>query len=309
METFPWSATRARTFQECRRKYYYRYHLAPLGRRPDAPPEACVAHRLKDLVGLEAWAGDLVHAVIEHVLNRWRAGRLVTEDEVTAMASRELSRRFRNSFDYWEADPDSFTRRPVLLDVHYYRRDEPVSRERGAAIKETVVRSLQSFMRSELAGRIRTVGRENWRPIDRNAAARVEGDILILVKPDFAFVEGDRLYIVDWKTGKPDPFWEMVQVTCYAFYAQEKWGYALPRIVPQVVHLYPEFRDGEAAYTEESIRNVMLFIRESQDELGSLLDTEDLPSVERFPYTDDCGRCRWCAFRGMCEGSCRQEEK
>jgi hypothetical protein len=306
MNAVPWSATRARMFQECRRKYYYRYHLAPLGRKPDAPPEACQAFQVKDLIGLEAWAGDLVHRLIEEVLNRWRAGRVVAETEVLRSAKEQLSRQFRASQAFWEVSGEHFPKRPALLDLHYYKKG-PLSAERAGVIKETVLQSLRSFLGSELAGRIRAVGRENWRPIDRNAAARLEGGVLVLVKPDFAFVEGDRLHIVDWKTGRPDPFWEMVQVTCYALYAQEKWGYALPQIVPQVAHLYPTFRMGETQYTPESVRDVMLFIRESQDELVSLLDSEDLPSAERFPLTEDCTRCRWCAFRGLCDGYKRVE--
>jgi hypothetical protein len=80
-DTPTWSATRVRTFQECRRKYYYRYHLAPLGRLPEASPEASAAHVVKDLVGVEAWAGELVHRIIQDALNRWKAGRRFTEDE------------------------------------------------------------------------------------------------------------------------------------------------------------------------------------------------------------------------------------
>jgi hypothetical protein len=95
----PWSATRARTFQECRRKYYYRYHLAPLGRKPDAPREAQQAHRVKDLIGVEAWAGELVHTLIQRILTAWRCGRHVTEEDVAEQAKRLLSRQFRDSHD------------------------------------------------------------------------------------------------------------------------------------------------------------------------------------------------------------------
>src|SRR4051794_13560063 len=173
----PWSATRARTFQECRRKYHYRYHLAPLARKPGAPPEALQADRVKDLVGLEAWAGELVHTVIRAALDRWRAGREWSEAEAVAHATRLLSRQFRASQEYWDADPDEFPRRPALLDVHFYREGTAVTRERAAQIRQRVHDCVRGFLRSELAHRIRAAGPRQWLPIDRNAAARLAPDL------------------------------------------------------------------------------------------------------------------------------------
>jgi len=299
-----WSATRVRTFRECPRKYYYRYHLVPLARKPNPPPEALLADRVKDLVGLEAWAGEVVHTVIEAVLGRWRSGREISEEEVLALATRMLSRQFRDSQEYWIESPEAFPRRPVLLDVHYYGK-APVSRDRAALIKETVVVSLCSFLDSELAWRIRNGGTSRWLPIDRNASARLEDGLLLLVKPDFAFRDGDLLHIVDWKTGTPDPFWETVQVTGYALYAHQKWAQPLDRIAPQIIHLFPEFHRSLVDYSEESIRDVLQFIRDSQAELESMADPDELPAAERFEFTSEMQRCRWCQFRGVCDGAAR----
>ncbi|MCC2672064.1 MAG: hypothetical protein K0Q72_4536 [Armatimonadetes bacterium] len=302
----PWSATRARTFQDCARKYYFRYHLAPLARKPGPPPEALQADRVKDLVGLEAWAGEIVHTVIDRVLNRWRAGREVPDEEALDYARKLLSRQFRDSQEFWTAEPEAFPHRPVLLDLHFYTA-APISRDRAAALKETVLESLRSFLHSELAWRIRNGGTSRWLPIERHAAARLDDGTLILVKPDFAFRDGDLLHIVDWKTGKPDPFWEMVQVTCYALYAAQKWRQDMDSIVPQIVHLYPEFRRSNTEYSEESIRDVQQFIRDSQESILSLIDVDGLPPVDRFDFTSEPRRCKWCQFRGLCDGASRCE--
>ena len=64
--------------------------------------------------------------------------------------------------------------------------------------------------------------------------------MLILVKPDFAFQDGDLLHIADWKTVKSDAYWERIQVTCYALYAHQRWRVPLNRIVPQIAHLFPD---------------------------------------------------------------------
>jgi PD-(D/E)XK nuclease superfamily protein len=308
MDVLPWSTTRVRTFQECRRKYYYRYHLAPLARRPGASGEAQRAGRVKDLVGLDAWAGELVHRVIQDTLNRWRAGREFSEEEAVAHAVRLLSRQFRDSQAYWGAHPDEFARRPVLLDLHYYERN-PLGRETATGLKERVACSIREFLHSDLAARIREAGPSCWLPVDRNAAAHLEDGLLILVKPDFAFRDGPLLRIVDWKTSRPDPFWEVVQVTCYALYAAEKWGHPLDRIVPQIVHLYPSFRISDTDYSDGSLRDVQLFIRETQAEIAALVDSSEMPDMERFSLAGDCQSCRWCQFREICEGAQRSVER
>jgi hypothetical protein len=126
------------------------------------------------------------------------------------------------------------------------------------------------------------------------------------VKPDFAFRDGDYLHVVDWKTGRPDPWWELVQVTCYALYAEQQWSHPLPGVVPRIVHLFPEFRITDAEYGPRSLREVQQFIQDSQGQITSLLTPDALPPIERFPCTDS-GACRWCPFRGQCEGAARRE--
>jgi hypothetical protein len=310
MTTLAWSATRARTLQTCRRRYYYQYHLAPLVRRPEPPPAAVEADRLRSLTGLESWAGTVVHELIEVALNRWRAGREYGEGEALSDARRWLRRQYRDSREYWTAHPETFRTRPALLDLHFYGNGT-LSRERAVRIREIVEVALLNFLRSEPAARARSLGRSAWLPIDRNAAARLESGVLVLVKPDFALRDGDRLFVYDWKTGKPDPFWETVQVTCYALYGAQKWGQPVERIIPQIVHLYPEYRLSPAATSEEGLRDIRVFIEESHEEMAALQgdpESGELPPIERFPPCEECQSCRWCPFRGMCEGARRLQE-
>ncbi len=297
-----WSATRARTFTECRRKYYYRYHLAPQARSASPTDEAKAAARLKDLIGLEAWMGDLVHRLIETLLNRWKAGVEPTDAEIAALAQRRLSQAFRESQAWWDAHPDEFRFRPALLDFHYYN-DNTVSREKALQVKETVLSCVRAFTGSPLADQIRRVGRSNWLPIDRNAAAKLRDGTVVLVKPDFAFRDGEELHIIDWKTGRADPLWEQVQITCYALHAQEHWKVSLPLVVPRVIHLFPEFHEQETEFSPRSVREVLAIIRDSQIDMQAACTGTLAP--ERFPTTTEPKRCRWCAFRGICDGASR----
>ncbi len=301
MDTCAWSATRARTLQDCRRRYHYRYHLAPRARQPDPPPEAVEAARVKDLVGLEAWTGEVVHATLRAVLERWRAGRSVTEEEAAADAVRRLRRGFRDSGAWWREGPEAFAYRPTLLDLHVYG-DGRLERERAAALRELACGAVRGFLRSELAECIRAAGPGAWLPIDRNAAARLEGGLLVLVKPDFAFRDGRRIRVLDWKTGRPDPFWESIQLLAYALYAAEKWHCDLQQVLPAAVHLYPEFHVREAPPDADSLRDVTTFIRETHAEMREL-DGAASRAAEEWPAAEDPRACRWCAFRGPCSAA------
>jgi len=303
MAALAWSVTRARTFQDCRRRYYFRYLLAPRARRPHPPEMARQADRLKDLVGLEAWSATVIHAVIGEILGRWRVGREFGEEAASAHAVELLKRQFRGSHEFWTSSPDAFPFRPVLLDLHYYG-DGRLGREHAARLKARVLQAVREFLRSDLALQIRRVGPREWLPIDRNAAARLEGDLLVLVKPDFAYYSGGLLHLLDWKTGRPDPFWETIQLACYALYAREKWGRPLAEIVPRVVQLYPSFHLSERIATPETIAEVTGYIRESWKEMAALPDVE---GPEAFTLADDPRICGWCPFRGLCEGASRRE--
>jgi hypothetical protein len=227
----------------------------------------------------------------------------MAEGEAVEHAARLLSRQFRDSRDYWTAPAEAYPRRPALLDLHYHG-DGTLSRDKAAELKELAAEALRQFFRSPLAWRIQEVGPSRWLPIDRNAAARLPDGPLVLVKPDFAYRDGDGLHVVDWKTGRPDAFWDVVQVACYARYAAEKWHHPPDEVEPSIVYLYPEFLRADVDYSPESARAVETLIRESHGEILALADVMD---ASRFELCEDAKRCRWCPFRKLCEGGARAE--
>lgn len=304
---FVWSVTRAKLFQECRRKYYYRYFLAPRARRPDPPPEARHADRLKDLVSLEVWTGQLVHTQLERLLHEWKRGRYPVEAVVLNRARAAMREQFRDSQQFWHGWQGPY--RPALLDRHYYGHD-PLPRERAERLRQRVVTSLQEFLDSQIAARIRRTNPRDWLPVDRHASVRLEEGITVKVRPDFAFAEvgdgGRRLQIVDWKTGRGDPEWDPVQVHCYVLYAEQKWGFPAGKIDPWVIYLYPQCHEESLSCDAASVAATRAEIARTCALLDVEADRDDplsLPPEEWFPMTEDRGRCRWCAFREMCEGA------
>jgi hypothetical protein len=208
-----WSASRSRLFQECARKYWYRYHLAKAGRRPGAGAEARTAHRVQSLMGVEMWLGTLVHEALEHTLDAWRHGRSYTEGEALEWALWRLRSQYRGSALYWREPEGMHERPPPLLSLHYFADEAPLTRQQGSEVRDRVEQCLRNFFRSDLAGELQALERERWLPIERHAAVTLEaGDsreaLTLFVKPDCAFRAGDLLHILDWKTGRPAAHWE-----------------------------------------------------------------------------------------------------
>lgn len=306
-----WSASRARLFQECARKYWYRYHLAKAGRRPGAGAEARTAHRVQSLMGVEMWLGTLVHEALEHTLDAWRHGRSYTEGEALDWALRRLRSQYRGSALYWREPEGMHERPPPLLSLHYFADEAPLTRQQGSEVRDRVEQCLRNFFRSDLAGELQALERERWLPIERHAAVTLEaGDsreaLTLFVKPDCAFRAGDLLHILDWKTGRPAAHWERLQVAAYCLYAHYKWSHPLLRIRPRVVFLYPELRAVEveldpaelAAVVDEIYAGAALI---AGVEARAARGPEDVPAREAFPVTARPQVCRWCQFRELCQ--------
>ena len=60
-----WSASRARMFQKCRRRYYLQYYLAWKGWDRQASDERQRAYLLKKMTRMPMLAGDALHRALE----------------------------------------------------------------------------------------------------------------------------------------------------------------------------------------------------------------------------------------------------
>ena len=73
-----WSLSKARTFEECPRRYYYHHYFAKAGYSTDAPEEARLALEMRYIKGLDMWVGEVVHETIQWVLEQAKNGIIPT---------------------------------------------------------------------------------------------------------------------------------------------------------------------------------------------------------------------------------------
>ena len=293
---FSWSRSRGVMFEECRRKYFYHYYGAWGGWEPAAPPEVRRLYVLKQLTGRQGWAGRVVHEAVEMALRVLHAGRDLPEawllDETVRRMRQEW--RFSKSGGYREAPKG-----PVALFEHEYAIE--VSAGTWQALREHVLRCLRTFHRLPLLGEIRGTPRERWILIEDIRAFDFEGTP-VYAAPDFGYwTTADRLALVDWKTGSPDPEETAVQLGCYALYARDVLDVPPDRVdLLEVnlregtvsVHPWDDQRvDAMRERLRLSIRAMKAWLRDPDANAAALGD---------FERTEELRICRRCNFRAIC---------
>ncbi len=293
---FSWSRSRDGMFQECRRRYYYHYYGAWGGWEPSAPEDLRRLYVLKQLTGRQGWAGRVVHGAVELLLKALHAGeelpeRWLVEDTVRRMREEW---RFSRRGGYRERPKEA-----VALFEHEY--GVAVPDQAWQALRDHVVRCLRNFHRLPLLEEIRRTPRERWILIEDVRAFPFEGTP-IYAAPDFGYwTAADRLALVDWKTGSPDPEETAVQLGGYALYARD-----ILDVPPERVDLLEvNLRAGEvtvhpwdearlAAIRERlrlSIRGMKAWLRDPE---------ANVAVIDDFERTEDLRLCRWCNFKAVC---------
>jgi hypothetical protein len=293
---FSWSRSRAGMFEECRRRYYYHYYGSWGGWDPAAPPDVRRLYVLKQLTGRQGWAGRTVHAAVELVLRALHAGQELSE----ARLIEDTVRRMRDEWRF--SRRGGYRERPkeaVALFEHEYAVE--VSDQAWQVLRDHVCRCLRNFHRLPLLAEIRRTPPERWILIEDVRAFEFERTP-VYAAPDFGYwTRDDRLALVDWKTGSPDPDETAVQLGGYALYAQDILDVAPDRVDLLEVNL----RAGEvsvhpwdAARLEEirarlrlSIRGMKAWLRDAEQNVAALED---------FERTEDLRLCRWCNFKAVC---------
>ena len=309
-----WSTSRARTFDSCRRKYYYDYYLSWLGWGRNADPERRRAYLLKKMTRLPMFAGDIVHRAIAEYYSRKDQGVNWTVDEAKAWAVTELRRGYKESRDGgWKAKPAKSIR---LAEHHYGERriDEP-SGEAGRYGKRYVDRitaCLDTFFGAAELEECRTVEPRDWLACEEMSTFELFGTKIFAI-PDFAFIDRARsgegegataVRIVDWKTGAPREA-DRFQLEVYAFYARGKWS--VDPLLTTATDVY--LGDGslvDVEVTEQGLEGTLGRIETSLVEMKKVHFDADRSKgdAEAFPMvaeSDAPQACSSCGYRELCD--------
>ncbi len=321
---FGWSLSREATFDHCRRRYFFHYYLSWGGWGAGAPAIAREAFKLKRLVSLPLWRGQLVHYVASMVLRSMKAkGRIPDKDRVIAYTLERFETQFAFSREkrYLTTPKKTFESLNIdwlaLIDHEYGRlvTETALARTRGECME-----AIEGLFGSPILEIVMETDRAKWDIEDLASGAFSQqfeyGGATVFVKTDFMFRGGDgTLRIVDWKTNRgaaavvdadeDEPRNAAVQLGIYGYYAARILGEPVASIRLLEINLLDGGKSIEHAADEESIARAGDKIASGIEKLSGVLvgcDTarnEALPH-ERFPVIEN-GLCRFCNFFRICK--------
>jgi CRISPR/Cas system-associated exonuclease Cas4 (RecB family) len=277
-----WSVSRYNRFLNCKRQYFYDYY-AKFDK--DMPIEKI--QFLKSLTFKALEIGNIAHDIIRDMLKRYQLStKPINKDKF-----------FKYSFNITEKRCSSNT-----FFEHYYNGDIILTSEIYAKVKNI----LENFLNSP---------RFAW--FEKNAIIRssewiIEPDgfgetrinnLKAFCKVDFLFPVADKIYIIDWKTGKVDEKKHSRQLIGYSMWANYHFGKSAINIVPVIVYLYPQYNELSVKINDYSITEFTNSLAgETKDMYEYLADIEkNIPKNKKeFKMTGNTFLCKYCNYKEIC---------
>ena len=297
---FSWSVSRDSLFKECRRKYYYNYYGSWGGwDRNKADEVTRTLYVLKNLQTIHMWKGSTVHWEIERVLKELVTTGNLTEINKSIERVTELMRKdFRSSREgaYWQTNGSM--KDVIALFEHEYELEIP--NETWKKNYDDAILCLENFYGSEALKRIKELPKENIISIESMTAAALSfTPETIFVKLDLALESGDKIVILDWKTGTGKS--DELQFKVYTLFAHEEYDLPPDLITAVEVNLMVN-ENYNHSYGPSELLDAQNYITGSIEGMKSMLrdPDENTAVMTDFPRTDNEKICESCNFKKIC---------
>ncbi|OGJ93724.1 MAG: hypothetical protein A2487_06555 [Candidatus Raymondbacteria bacterium RifOxyC12_full_50_8] len=289
-----WSASRADIFNRCKREYYYSYYGSFGGWDRNALPEKRELYILKNTRNRYAWMGDVVHQTLERFLTDFQNNKKLSREELTALADARMRSEYRDSLE------QRYRERPgSIKGLVEHENTMTIDKGQWRAIHENVVTCTGNFFftdfyRDIIENKIGTIKR--MEKLDHFMFR----DVKVYAKPDVAYVQDDRLTILDWKTGKQADEHEF-QLYYYVLYGVHKLGVALDCIDASIVYL-KDNKVSKVIIEPDNAQRALAYIDRTHAAMEELIDPDhpDLMDIERCPPCLAAATCRLCRFWKKC---------
>jgi len=215
---FSWSKSRDEVFQTCPRQYYFNYYAYWGGWDRNAPERIRQIYSLKQLKNRYMWAGGKVHSCIKHTLRNLQRGISVLDvNDIVSLTINQMREDFRSSREgRYRVYPKT-----CALFEHEYQLD--LSSDHWKQIADDVETCLRNFYGSEIFARLKELPLEDWLEVEDFSYFYLDGKKIWAVI-DCSFKTGDRVTIIDWKTGRSTPRDVSLQLSCYGNVWDGKMG-------------------------------------------------------------------------------------
>ncbi len=299
---FRWSKSRVSVFNECRRKYYLRYYRHWGGWDRDADESSRLAYRLGKMTSMPLLVGSAVHEILARHFRSLKYGTGREPDPERAV---DLMRTawMNARKELWKENPKKY---PPVFEIYY---DRIPSKEKLQAYAEKARRAVGAVIHSPIYSRIRSGGSSGLIWVDPVGAGFSEEIIFevppyqAISAPDLVVRDGERLVIVDWKTGKVNAG-DRTQMEAAAAWAVRKLEVGEREIEGALFYTETGEEDRFPIGPEDRER-VEGEIREDMAAMAACLEELEgnVPRAEEhFPQLENRAFCRWCDFQEICWG-------
>ena len=297
-------------FDECQRRWALRYEWFDFDYFdfPEQLKRDCQFH--SKLMGNEAFAGQVVHDVIEETLRARKEGGLELVDPF--QRAKEIAREYAWESELFLEAYRSGEKPPKIhrqaLARHFFQ--EGFDGHSKAEFRKSVETALMNFFDSQLYRTILETDPAFYELAQKGSAPWfMDGHVPVYANFDFALRTPGKTTLFDWKTGKVSPRAELdvkTQLHTYAAYAMDTW-----RTPPEELRLVAAWLSAgkdqifETNLDPQFLKLIQKAWRERHFEL-SQRRARARGSVERlfelFPATGmEKKNCKSCSFR-FCEG-------
>ncbi|MBU8920899.1 MAG: PD-(D/E)XK nuclease family protein [Bacteroidales bacterium] len=318
---FGWSISRESLFETCLRSYYFHYYLSWGGWYASSSSICREAFKLKRLMSLPLWRGQLVHYVATKVLASLRKkGTIPESGDVTDYIEKRFHSQMRfSSSRAYLTEPkkrgDHLNIDWLALFEHEY--DRPIPDEKIEKTIEECREGIRGLLESPILQEIAKTDSRYWiiENIDLAEFAQVfdfDG-ARVFAKTDFIYRGLDGTFdIVDWKTfstvGRSTNDHKArtgVQLGVYGYYASAVMREPLESIRLHEVNLLDGGHEILHRIDDDNIDIFRDHIRAGIKKLSEVLVDEDIQrneakGIDTFPKSVS-SRCRFCNFYRICE--------
>jgi len=309
---FSWSFSRANTFDECQKKYWYTYYGAwegwpktPYDSRPSIDPLAKYLYLLKNMQSVPTFVGSVVHETIEHFLKKKQG---FEKDELLQHAMKRFEKGLQ------EAKDGSFHKSPKkhtnLFELFY---GQGITDEAIENARHKITASLENWYTSSIVQKLLFDKASTIRSVEELSFFYVDASYKIIVVIDLALVwkgkdAKETVILFDWKTGKETHKTEN-QLYLYAMFAHQTWKIPYEQIILSPFYLFDNtyYKIGarqERALDLEKLQETEHEVIESCKKLAILHPKPGCEAdPENFSYTDDRQKCATCPFKAVCEAA------
>ncbi len=304
-----WSHSRALLFEECPRKYYWRYYAPYGGNAPWETANREMLYLLGRLTNVPMLVGSIVHTLARDALRSARGGHRWAEGTFAASAQALLKKALNASRKAAGHPPRGEGKDTAVLAAHHY--GQPFGpQELQAAMERAAFYGRKLYEHPAFQRALENPA--GLLAIDSYGRLTLL-DVPVLAVPDLVQQEQDgSLRVIDWKTGngvagRLDTYAR--QLAGYALYARQQWGVEADQITCEIAVL----QDGSTVsvpVTEETLRQtegrIAASILEMQSRLRDLEQNqahrEDFPMRPGSVVSSGIAPtgCQWCAYKSVC---------